>query len=135
MKLNDQMCFSMVVSAGVFARIGVELRYNRNNPYEVSLAFNTGKSVRVNWVIGRDLLADGLLAESGLGDVRIRPRPDAPGTIEISLNPPTGQATFEADAAQLMEFLNNTYDIVAPGEEHRWMDIDDTLSRLLTQDS
>ncbi|MGW3473013.1 SsgA family sporulation/cell division regulator, partial [Saccharopolyspora sp. NPDC000995] len=80
----------------------------------------------------RDLLADGLVAEAGEGDVRIRPRLDSSGLVMIELSSPSGQATFEVDADQLVEFLNDTYDAVAPGDEHRWMNFDETLSRLLS---
>ncbi|WP_190824813.1 SsgA family sporulation/cell division regulator [Saccharopolyspora pogona] len=126
------MVFNLVAPAGVIAPVGVELRYDSRNPYEVCMKFNVGKAGQVDWVIARDLLADGLVAEAGEGDVRIRPRLDEPTLVMIALSSPSGQATFEVNADQLADFLNDTYDAVAPGDEHRWMNVDETLSRLLS---
>ncbi|MBB5158634.1 SsgA family sporulation/cell division regulator [Saccharopolyspora phatthalungensis] len=126
--------FNLVAPAGVLAPVGVELRYDSRNPYEVGIKFNVGRTGQVDWVVARELVADGLVVDSGHGDVRIRPRRDVSGLVVIALSSPSGQATFEADADELMEFLNDTYDVVAPGEEHKWMSIDDALSRLLPHD-
>ncbi len=126
------MVFNLVASAGVIAPVGVELGYDSRNPYEICMKFNVGKAGQVDWVIARDLLADGLVAEAGEGDVRIGPRLDRPGLVVIALSSPSGQATFEVNADQLVEFLNGTYDVVAPGDEHRWMNVDEVLSRLLS---
>ncbi|SDZ49581.1 Streptomyces sporulation and cell division protein, SsgA [Saccharopolyspora shandongensis] len=125
------MVFNLVAPAGVIAPVGVELRYDSRNPYEICMKLNVGKSGQVDWVIARDLLADGLVAEAGEGDVRIGPRLDRPGLVVIALSAPSGQATFEVNADQLVDFLNDTYDAVAPGDEHRWMNVDEALSRLL----
>ncbi|WP_010315108.1 SsgA family sporulation/cell division regulator [Saccharopolyspora spinosa] len=126
------MIFNLVAPAGVIAPVGVELRYDSRNPYEISMKLNVGTDGQVDWVIARDLLADGLIAEAGEGDVRIRPRLDASGVVVIELSSPSGQASFEVDADQLVDFVNDTYDVVAPGDEHRWMNVDEVLSRLLS---
>ncbi|PKW16656.1 SsgA family sporulation/cell division regulator [Saccharopolyspora spinosa] len=126
------MIFNLVAPAGVIAPVGVELRYDSRNPYEISMKLNVGADGQVDWVIARDLLADGLIAEAGEGDVRIRPRLDSSGVVVIELSSPSGQASFEVDADQLVDFVNDTYDVVAPGDEHRWMNVDEVLSRLLS---
>ncbi len=64
--------------------------------------------------------------------MRIRPRLDSSGVVVIELSSPSGQASFEVDADQLVDFVNDTYDVVAPGDEHRWMNVDEVLSRLLS---
>ncbi|PKW16452.1 sporulation and cell division protein SsgA [Saccharopolyspora spinosa] len=126
------MTFNLVAPAGVIAPVGVELRYDSRNPYEIAMKLNVGTDGQVDWVIARDLLADGLIAEAGEGDVRIRPRLDSSGVVVIELSSPSGQASFEVDADQLVDFVNDTYDVVAPGDEHRWMNVDEVLSRLLS---
>ncbi|PKW16617.1 SsgA family sporulation/cell division regulator [Saccharopolyspora spinosa] len=126
------MIFNLVAPAGVIAPVGVELRYDSRNPYEIAMKLNVGADGQVDWVIARDLLADGLIAEAGEGDVRIRPRLDSSGVVVIELSSPSGQASFEVDADQLVDFVNDTYDVVAPGDEHRWMNVDEVLSRLLS---
>ncbi|MGI8308962.1 SsgA family sporulation/cell division regulator [Saccharopolyspora hattusasensis] len=126
------MVFNLVAPTGVIAPVGVQLRYDSRNPYEISMKLNVGTDGQVDWVIARDLLADGLIAEAGEGDVRIRSRLDEPTLVMIALSSPSGQATFEVNADQLADFLNDTYDAVAPGDEHRWMNLDETLSQLLS---
>nr|WP_184729291.1 SsgA family sporulation/cell division regulator [Saccharopolyspora phatthalungensis] len=123
--------FHLVAPASVNAPVGVELRYDSRNPYEVSMSFNTGKPNTVDWVFGRDLLADGLLADSGEGDVRISPRSDEPTRVLITLTSPSGQATFDADADLLAAFVDDSYEVVAPGDEHLFMNIDEALSQLM----
>ncbi|MBB5152494.1 SsgA family sporulation/cell division regulator [Saccharopolyspora phatthalungensis] len=132
--VRTDMVFSLVAAEGAVAPVAVQLRYDSRNPYEVCLSFNAGKSGRVDWVFGRDLLTDGLVVNSGEGDVRIGPRLDAPALVNISLRSPSGQATFEADAERLMKFVNETYELVAPGAEHQWMSVDEALVRLLPHD-
>ena len=67
----------------------------------------------------RDLLHDGLLAEAGVGDVRVWPQAwhdgDHAGGHEmvlIELRSPDGQATLAIDAADLEAFLCRTLDAV-----------------------
>ncbi|MGW3470426.1 SsgA family sporulation/cell division regulator [Saccharopolyspora sp. NPDC000995] len=131
-KVLATMVFNLVAPAGVMTPVGVELGYDSRNPYEISMKLNVGTDGEVDWVIARELLADGLVAEAGEGDVRIGPRLGFPGLLVIALSSPWGQATFEVNADQLVEFLNDTYDVVAPGDEHRWMNVDEALSRLLS---
>ncbi|WP_101377393.1 SsgA family sporulation/cell division regulator [Saccharopolyspora spinosa] len=126
------MIFNLVAPAGVIAPVGVELRYDSRNPYEISMKLNVGTDGQVDWVIARDLLADGLIAEAGEGDVRIGPRRGFPGLVVIEMSSPSGQASFEVNADQLADFLNDTYDVVEPGDEHRWMNVDEVLSQLLS---
>ncbi|WP_237710944.1 SsgA family sporulation/cell division regulator [Saccharopolyspora spinosa] len=56
------MIFNLVAPAGVIAPVGVELRYDSRNPYEIAMKLNVGADGQVDWVIARDLLADGLIA-------------------------------------------------------------------------
>ena len=113
------------------APVEVQLRYEPLDTYAVCMILNAGGSGQVEWVIARDLLAEGLIAASGEGDVRISPCTDTPELTVITMNSDSGQATFEAATDGLAQFLNDSYDLVAVGDEHRWMNIDDTLSRLL----
>ena len=61
--------------------VGVRLRYRPSCPLEVSLVFkiNTGQrqepSVKeIEWVLSREMLADGMVRPVGDGDVRIWPK-------------------------------------------------------------
>jgi len=114
--------------------VQVELRYDTQDPYAVVAAFRTGRAGWVEWVFARDLLADGLIAEAGMGDVRIRPAADNPEVVLIELSSPSGHAVFEASAQELAEFLDRTYDVVVPGNENLWVDLDRALAQLLSND-
>src|SRR3569833_625013 len=105
--------------------VKVELRYDTRDPYAVVAAFRTGRAGWVEWVYARDLLADGLLADAGDGDVRIRP------SVE---DPASGHAMFVASAQELAVFLDRSYDVVLPGNEHLWVDVDDALTHLIPHD-
>ncbi|WP_408014317.1 SsgA family sporulation/cell division regulator [Saccharopolyspora elongata] len=112
----------------------MELSYESREPYAVNMSFHAGTSGQVDWVIDRDLLAAGLVVASGEGDVQIIPQLDKPELVVIALSSPSGQAAFEAPAAKLADFLDETYDVVAPGDEHKWMSVDEVLNRLLQTD-
>jgi hypothetical protein len=100
----------------------------------VVAAFRTGRAGWVEWVFARDLLADGLIAHAGEGDVRIRPVVDDPEVVAVELSSPSGHAVFEASAQELADFLDRTYDVVVPGNENLWVDVDEALTRLLPND-
>jgi hypothetical protein len=114
--------------------VRVELRYDTRDPYAVVAAFRTGKAGFVEWVFARDLLADGLIADAGEGDVRIRPSADDPEVITVELSSPSGHAVFEASAQEFADFLDRTYDVVLPGSEHMWVDVDQALSQMISND-
>ena len=114
--------------------VRVELRYDTRDPYAVVAAFRTGKAGWVEWVFARDLLADGLIATAGDGDVRIRPSVDDPEVVVVELNSPSGHAVFEASAQEFADFLDRTYDVVLPGNEHLWVAVDEALSQMISND-
>lgn len=114
--------------------VQVELRYDTQDPYAVVAAFRTGRTGWVEWVFARDLLADGLIAPAGDGDVSIKPVADEPEIVLIELSSPSGHAMFEASAQELAEFLDRTYDIVMPGNENLWVSVDEALTHLISND-
>jgi hypothetical protein len=140
MMRNDHVTFR---SAAVFdllapqapaVPVQVELRYDTRDPFAVVAAFRTGRAGWVEWVFARDLLADGLLAEAGEGDVRIRPAVDDPEVVVVELSSPSGHAVFETSAHRLADFLDRTYDVVVPGAESMWTNVDDAVEQLLSTD-
>jgi hypothetical protein len=54
--------------------------------------------------------------------------------VIFELNSPSGHAVFETSAHRLADFLDRTYDIVVPGGEALWMDFDDAVEHLLSND-
>ena len=138
--LNDH---TTIRSTAVFDLVGppnppvpvqVEMRYDTRDPYAVQAAFRTGRAGWVEWVFSRDLLTDGLLGAAGAGDVRIRPADGDPESVEIELSSPSGHATFRAASGEVSEFLARTHEIVAPGSEDDWLDLEHALGLLLSSD-
>ncbi|WP_020495029.1 MULTISPECIES: SsgA family sporulation/cell division regulator [Sciscionella] len=132
--LRSTSVFELLAPRTPAVPVQVELRYDTRDPYAVIAAFRTGRSGWVEWVFARDLLADGLIADAGEGDVRMRPATDDPGVIVLELTSPSGHAMFEASAEELADFLDSTYDVVLPGNEHLWVDVDDAIASLIPND-
>jgi hypothetical protein len=112
--------------------VPAELEYDTRDPYAVAVVLHAGASA-VRWLFGRDLLADGLLARCGDGDVRIGPGAD-PALIVVELNSPDGAAVLEAPAKEIAAFLDRTYDVIPAGSETDWFDFDEELAKLSYQD-
>lgn len=124
----------LVVAEGTSLPVSAELRYDARDPYAVHATFRAGESETVCWVFARELLTSGLRAPTGDGDVRVWP---CPGTgegdcLRVSLSSPEGSAVLEAPAAQLRRFLGHTYCAVPVGAEHRHLDLDGVVERLLS---
>ncbi len=132
--IHTTAVFDLVAPATPAVPVQVELRYDTCDPYAVLAAFRTGRSGRVEWVFARDLLADGLLAGAGEGDVHIRPDRDDQDALEIELSSPSGHAVFRASAHEIADFLDSTYEVVEPGREALWLDLDHALELLLSSD-
>jgi len=111
--------------------VEVELRYDTRDPFAVYALFEPEGARAVQWILSRDLLADGLIVRSGDGDVRMWPAPDDTELVMIEFVTPKGQARFEAEAQDLADFLDSTYEVVLPGEEEQWFDFDDEIQRMI----
>jgi hypothetical protein len=111
--------------------VSVELRYDASDPFAVVMDFHADDDEQVEWTFARDLLAEGLISDVGLGDVRISPAQGGRRSILIELMAPGGRAVFEASASDVARFLERTHELVMPGEEPNWMSVDGTLARVL----
>jgi hypothetical protein len=132
--LRSAAVFDLLAPRTPAVPVQVELRYDTRDPFAVVAAFRAGRVGWVEWTFSRDLLADGLLTETGEGDVRIRPANGDPEVVVMELSSPSGHALFEAGAQRLAEFLDTTYDIVLPGHETLWTNVDDALGQLIAND-
>ncbi|MGH3439805.1 MAG: SsgA family sporulation/cell division regulator [Sciscionella sp.] len=132
--LRSTAVFELLAPRTPAVPVQVELRYDTRDPYAVIAAFRTGRAGWVEWVFSRDLLADGLIAQAGEGDVRIRPAGDNPEVVVVELSSPSGHAMFEAAAEELADFLDRTYDVVLPGNERLWVNVDEALAGLIPHD-
>ena len=113
-------------------QVGGRLRYTDAEPYAVTLVFR-GDGLAgspIEWIFARDLLATGVLAASGDGDVRVWPA-DTTSLIFFELRSPSGQAVFAADKRQVERFLAETERIVPTGAEPAAIEMDHHLATLL----
>ena len=54
--------------------------YRADQPFTVTAAFQTERGRWVEWAFSRDLLVEGLRGPAGVGDVRLHPETEAPGS-------------------------------------------------------
>ncbi len=106
--------------------------YRGDDPYAIRVSFHVGMDDPVEWIFARDLLAVGMQTAVGEGDVRVWPAA-APGqdVLNLSQSSPFGQAHFEAPLAALSDFLLRTFEIVPPGRDGDFIDIEGGLKDLI----
>ncbi|WP_026422469.1 SsgA family sporulation/cell division regulator [Actinokineospora inagensis] len=105
--------------------------YRASEPYTVVAAFQADTDRWVEWIFGRDLLAEGLVRATGDGDVRLAPvtsggRP----VLALEIESPDGHAVLELDHAAVQSFLAATTDIVPLGSESDYFDIDALIEEI-----
>lgn len=108
--------------------------YDPADPYTVKVVFRVnGSAEAVEWVFGRDLVTTGITRETGQGDVRIWPAEEGSGveSVFFALSSPEGTALLECPKAPLATFLDQTYKVVEYGAEEDFLDLDDTIQKLL----
>jgi hypothetical protein len=85
----------------------------------------------VEWLLSRDLLRSGLTGPAGEGDVRLWPARGGLDVLFLQLRAPSGEALFELSAAVVGDFLRETEQLVAVGQESEALRVDDELLALL----
>jgi len=143
--ISAELGLRLVVPQQTIVPLVASLYYSGSDPYAVRMAFHVGTDEPVEWIFARDLLAAGMESRQGEGDVQVWPSPmscakagDLAGIgetggkiLNIELSSPFGQAHFEAPAQAMSAFLKRTYQIVPPGRESSYIDIETELNDLL----
>jgi len=143
--ISAELGLRLVVPQQTIVPLVASLYYSGSDPYAVRMAFHVGTDEPVEWIFARDLLAAGIESRHGEGDVQVWPSPvsrteagDLGGIgetggkiLNIELSSPFGQAHFEAPAQAMSAFLKRTYQIVPPGRESSYIDIETELNDLL----
>ncbi|MFG2332977.1 SsgA family sporulation/cell division regulator [Streptomyces sp. NPDC048604] len=122
----------LVASAPCMESVPATLRYDREDPYAVSMAFPppaTLEGVEVSWAFSRELLAEGVEGPAGLGDVRVRPYGYDRTVVEF--HAPEGVAVVHVRTSEVRRFLDRAQLLVPEGREHQYLDWDRNVSRLL----
>jgi hypothetical protein len=119
--------------------MAVTLTYNSNDPLAVRATFPTAYAIGPNpsatrvvkttdWIFARQLLSAGTVVPSGLGDVRVRPISPDFVLMELSAG---GYAAILYRAADIVDFVTRTYELVAPAHEDEFLDADRAIAELL----
>lgn len=116
--------------------LDASLRYDRDDPYAVHLSFPTAPGRDpIEWILARSLVSDGLSVPAGDGDVRIWPSPeDLGGPVYVELCSPSGRALFAVPRPVLAGFVTRCHELVPPGAEADYLDLDAELDMLLHDD-
>ncbi|WP_186763044.1 SsgA family sporulation/cell division regulator [Lentzea tibetensis] len=122
--------FEFIGPDGRPAPVSVELGYRADDPHAVAMTFRMGDNA-TTWLMSRDLLANGMVHGSGDGDVRLRPFTARMAILELYSD--EDHAVFHVPVGGLQAFLNSTYDVVPPGRESDFLDIDSALRSLFGQ--
>ncbi len=98
--------------------------YNVYEPFQVAAAFTIGGASTVQWVMGRDLLREGVVLPTGLGDIRVYPVAD---TLYVELTSPSGRAILEGPIDPIIAFVEAVFAAVPEGREQEYFSIDAEL--------
>ena len=127
----EVVTMQLVLSDATVLSVTAELSFRAIDPYTVRASF-TGPHSKSTWLIGRELLAQGLVASqafpAGTGDVRVW-RDDDPAFVLISLSGVEGDALLAAPAEPVERFIATTQQLVPFGTESSRMDPE--ISRLI----
>ncbi|MFJ9824120.1 spore wall synthesis regulator SsgD [Streptomyces sp. NPDC101160] len=124
----------LVASAPRMESVAATLRYDREDPYAVSMAFPppaTLEGVEVSWAFARELLAEGVEGPAGVGDVRLRPYGYDRTVVEF--HAPEGVAMVHVRTSELRSFLERSQHLVPRGRENQYLDWDGNLAQLLEE--
>lgn len=95
-------------------QIPVDMGYRKDFPLEVRFRFHD-EDGSVEWMMARDLLANGMLRKQGEGDILIDPSDD--GVVRFTLRVLGEQLTIAFFSDDLYRFLVATYTEVPEGHE------------------
>ncbi len=130
--VSAELGLSLVVPDHGAVPLVASLHYSADDPYAIRMAFHVGTDEPVEWIFARDLLAVGLEGPAGEGDVQVWPSDDhGRELLNIALSSPFGEAHFEAPRSSTANFLGRTYEVIAPGHESQFVDVDTELDDLL----
>ncbi|MFF8837184.1 SsgA family sporulation/cell division regulator [Streptomyces sp. NPDC015130] len=124
----------LVASAPRMETVPATLRYDREDPYAVSMAFPppaTLEGVEVSWAFARELLVQGVDRPAGVGDVRLRPYGYDRTVVEF--HAPEGVAMVHVRTSELRRFLARSEHLVPAGSERDYLDWDHDLAELLRE--
>ena len=130
-QVREVIPMHLVLADASVLPIRAELAFDASDPYTVKAAFS-GSTSTSTWLVGRELIAHGVLADAtapaGTGDVRIW-RDEDPTYLLVALSGVEGDALLAGPAEPFIRFLAATVALVPFGSEGSHME--DEISRLI----
>lgn len=113
--------------------IPATFRYDQADPYAVSLVA-AGPEGSVEWTFARDLLDQGMVEPTGVGDVHVWTgmTDDCHPALFIELLADDAEATVAVLPADVRIFLARSHEQVPPGSESAYCDIDAVISSIFS---
>ena len=133
--VNRTVMLELIDATGQTWGVAGQFRYDANDPFAVVADFHAGPHP-IRWLFARDLLAEGVFAPIGEGDVAVWPCLDNKGraVVVIELSSPHGHVLLQTPSADVVEFLQQSFHLVARGTEDKRLDLDSTILQLLGHD-
>ncbi|WP_063774064.1 SsgA family sporulation/cell division regulator [Streptacidiphilus rugosus] len=132
--LSLTLTANVVLSSSWELPIRTVLTYRADDPYAVSLAFEDWDGQEIVWVISRELLSEGVLVASGIGDVRIWPAKRGRVTkLCLSLKSPEADVVLATSRTKVLNWLRETEKLVPTGTESEHLDLDAGLMALMSE--
>ncbi|MEV4440048.1 SsgA family sporulation/cell division regulator [Streptomyces sp. NPDC049577] len=130
--VERELEIELVLSPAHAVAVPARLTYRAEDPYAVHVSFHVRSQAPVRWTFARELLTTGLFRACGEGDVRVWPVRGGRRTLVcLALCSPDGEALLRAPASPVSAWLGRTMRAVPPGEERRWLRLDEMLRELL----
>ncbi|MGW4807892.1 SsgA family sporulation/cell division regulator [Kitasatospora sp. NPDC004272] len=131
-ELRLDLVMDLLLSPEEAFPVPARLVYSPDDPYAVHVAFHVDSAAPIGWFFARDLLAQGLLRPTGLGDVRVWPAVvDGRRMVTLVLCSPEGDAFLQAPAARVAAWVRQTLRLVPPGGEAERARVDRALTAVL----
>ncbi|GAA5122203.1 SsgA family sporulation/cell division regulator [Haloechinothrix salitolerans] len=99
--------------------------YTPDEPFTITVEFQTSHDSWITWVFARDLLLAGLKAPAGIGDVRFVPFEDEGDRLLLfQVESDQGRASWFLNRDEAEEFATMTLDAVPLGAESEHLDVE-----------
>ncbi|MFE3454993.1 SsgA family sporulation/cell division regulator [Nonomuraea sp. NPDC059194] len=117
--------------------MGATVHYQASDPYAIRLAFVQGSRETRSWTFGRELLAEGLSCRAGEGDVTVAPHEDVDDYLTLTFTPAPEDGGYPialyAKREAVERLVDEVYGLVPVGREHRHIDVDAVIDRILAE--
>ncbi|MBB3044341.1 SsgA family sporulation/cell division regulator [Nocardioides sp. LMS-CY] len=123
-RLSQAVALQCLDAYGRSVDLPALLAYEPTDPWAVEVTFGW-PSGTVRWLIGRDLLLQGLTDPAGEGDVLVSPSIDDCGraAVVLELSSPHGRLVTQLPTRELGTFLIRTLAVVPQGREEIDLDL------------